>query len=94
MGRRTLEGDSPVQVDSTYFLSRAEHEEFCLKTGRPLSKAKYYWLTDSERVPWGKGEKYPDKGGEIEPETGCLQAVEGAFVLWRRTFCIMGQRLN
>ena len=24
------------------FLSRAEHEEFCLKMGRPLSKAKYY----------------------------------------------------
>ena len=47
--------------------------------GRPLSKAKYYWLTDSEQVPWGKGEKDPDKGSEIEPETGCLQAVEGAL---------------
>ena len=50
-------------------MSRAEHEEFCLKMGRPLSKAKYYWLTDSEQVPWGKGEKHPDKGSEREPET-------------------------
>ena len=47
--------------------------------GRPLSKAKYYWLTDSEQVPWGKGEKDPDKGSETEPETGCLQAVGGAL---------------
>ena len=61
------------------YKSRAEHEEFCLKMGRPLSKAKYYWLTDSEQVPWGKGEKHPDKGSEIEPETECLQAVGGAL---------------
>ena len=38
--------------------------------GRPLSKAKYYWLTDSEQVPWGKGEKHPDEGSEIEPIGG------------------------
>ncbi len=61
------------------FLSRAEHEEFCLKMGRPLSKAKYYWVTDSEQVPWGKGEKHPNKGSEKEPETECLQAVGGAL---------------
>ena len=60
-------------------MSRAEHEEFCLNMGRPLSKAKYYWLTDREQVPWGKGEKHPDKGSEREPETGCLQAVGGAL---------------
>ena len=46
--------------------------------GRPLSKAKYYWLTDSEQVPWGKGEKHPYKGSEREPETECLQAVGGS----------------
>ena len=34
-------------------------------------------MTDSELVPWGKGEKYPDKGGEIDPEIDCLQAVGG-----------------
>ena len=59
------------------FLSRTGHEKPCLNIGRPLSKAKYYWLTDSEQVPWGKGEKNPDKGSEIEPETECLQAVGG-----------------
>ena len=44
--------------------------------GGPSSKAKYYLTTDSEPVPWGKGEKNPDKGSEIEPETECLQAVK------------------
>ena len=38
----TEEGDSPVVKRHLYILSRAEHEEFCLKMGRPLSKAKYY----------------------------------------------------
>ncbi len=56
-------------------MSKAEHEKFCLKMGRPLSKAKYYWVTDSEQVPWGKGEKHPYKGSEKEPETVRLQAV-------------------
>ena len=79
MGRRAKEGDSPVRVEGNVYMSRAGHEESCLKKGRPLSKAKYYWLTDSEQVPWGKGEKHPDKGSEIEPETGCLQAVEGSL---------------
>ena len=32
--------------------------------GRPCSKPKYSCPTDSEQVPWGKGEKYPDKGSE------------------------------
>ncbi len=58
-------------------LSRTGHEKSCLNLGRPLSKAKYYLLTDSGQVPWGKGEKNPDKGSEIEPETVCLQTVRG-----------------
>ena len=37
-------------------------------------------MTDSELVPWGKGEKYPDKGNETVPETERLQAV-GANLL-------------
>ena len=41
----------------------------------PSAKAKYYWETDSEPVPWGKGEKNPEQGSEIDPETVCLQAV-------------------
>ena len=43
--------------------------------GGPSSKAKYSWLTDSEPVPWGKGEKNPCEGSEIEPETVYVQAV-------------------
>ena len=30
-------------------------------------------MIDSVPVPWGKGEKQPGKGGEIVPETVCLQ---------------------
>ena len=51
------------------YLSTAGHEKPCRKPGRPRSKAKYYLATDSEQVPWGKGEKNPSKGSEIEPET-------------------------
>ena len=43
--------------------------------GGPSSKAKYSYLTDSEPVPWGKGEKNPCEGSEIEPETVYVQAV-------------------
>ena len=32
----------PYGEETEIFLSRADHEEFCLKMGRPLSKAKYY----------------------------------------------------
>ena len=28
----------------------------------PSRKAKYYLVTDSEAVPWGKGEKNPGRG--------------------------------
>ena len=42
----------------------------------PSGKAKYSIETDSEPVPWGKGEKNPEQGSEIEPETIRLQAVE------------------
>ena len=41
----------------------------------PSGKAKYSWETDSELVPWGKGEKYFEQKSEIEPETVRLQAV-------------------
>ena len=61
--------------------------------GGPSSKAKYSWLTDSEPVPWGKGEKNPCEGSEIEPETGCIQAVGAPLGVLLRTFCIMGQRV-
>ena len=72
----TIEGDSPVfefffKVKS----SRSGHVESWLNMGGPSSKAKYSQLTDSEPVPWGKGEKNPGEGSEIEPEIVCIQAV-------------------
>jgi hypothetical protein len=57
--------------------SNAEHEEFCMNSPGPSGKAKYSEVTDSEPVPWGKGEKNPSEGSEIVPETVCLQAVGG-----------------
>ena len=47
-------GDSPVHVQGIYLdshLSKAGHEESCLKQPGPSGKAKYYWETDSEQVP-------------------------------------------
>ena len=44
----------------------------------PSGKAKYSWETDSEQVPWGKGEKNREQWSEIEPETMRLQAVGAA----------------
>ena len=41
----------------------------------PSGKAKYFRETDSEPVPWGKGEKNLEQRSEIDPETMCLQAV-------------------
>jgi hypothetical protein len=80
------------------FLSTAGLEKPCRNPPGPLGKAKYYSLTDSELVPWGKGEKNPDEGSEIESETMCLQAAgaEHIFIYaeWRRTFCIMGRRVT
>ena len=60
-------------VSST--LSRAGHEKSCLKQPGPSGKAKYYKETDSEPVLWRKGEKNPEQGSEIVPETVRLQAV-------------------
>ena len=56
-------------------LSRAGPVKSCLNLAAPSAKAKYSWETDSEQVPWGKGEKYSEQEGEIEPETVRLQAV-------------------
>ena len=58
------------------FSSKTGHVKSCLNMGGPPSKPKYSCVTDSELVPWGKGEKNPDEGSEIDPEIECLQAVE------------------
>ena len=74
----TLEGESPVHVSINSIigiLSRSGHEKSWLNLPGPSGKAKYFWETDSEPVPWGKGEKYPEQGSEIVPETVRLQPV-------------------
>ena len=66
-------------------LSSAEHVKFCMNSPEPSGKAKYSCETDSELVPWGKGEKYPEQGSEIESETVHLQAVGAHWV----TACLL-----
>ena len=54
MERPGIEGNTPVDENldsSVRYLSKAGHEKPCLNPGRPLSKAKYSVVTDSERVP-------------------------------------------
>ena len=79
----TEEGDSPVQViflfDSS-ILSSAGHEKSCVNPAGPSAKAKYSPETDSEPVPWGKGEKHLEQRSEIVPETLRLQAVGAALI--------------
>ena len=74
----TKESDSLVHVsfyNDIGILSRAGHVKSCLNLPGPSGKAKYSWETDSEPVPWGKGEKYPKQGSEKVPETVRLQSV-------------------
>ncbi len=78
----TIEGDSPVHENKlipSSILSSAGPVQSCVNLPEPSGKAKSSWETDSEPVPWGKGEKYPEQGSEIVPETMFLQAV-GAFL--------------
>ena len=73
-----IESDSLVHVSELDFsgiLSKAGHEESCLNPPGPSGKAKYSWETDSEQVPWGKGEKHFEQKSEIVPETIRLQSV-------------------
>ncbi len=80
MEKPAKERDSRVCENVRFLVwhpSNAEHEEFCMNLPGPSGKAKYSEVTDSEPVPWGKGEKNPSEGSEIVPETVCLQAVGG-----------------
>ena len=62
MERPAIEGDSPVIKNNWSYRfqnpSNTEHEKFCVNLPGPSGKAKYSYVTDSELVPWGKGEKY------------------------------------
>lgn len=57
------------------------HEKSRVNQRGPPRKAKYSWVTDSEVVPRGKGEKEPLEGSEIEHETVNWQAVGGLLSL-------------
>ena len=46
----------------------------------PPRKAKYSWMTDSEIVPRGKGEREPLKGSEKAYETVIWQAVGDVYI--------------
>ena len=61
--------------NSISILSKTGPVKSCLNLAAPSAKAKYYWETDSEQVLWRKGEKHPEQGSEIVPETVRLQAV-------------------
>ena len=61
----TIEGDSPVIKnfkDPICIPSSMGHVESRMNQRGPPRKAKYSWMTDSEIVPWGKGEKNPGRG--------------------------------
>ena len=47
--------------------------------GGPPSKPKYSSVTDSEPVPWGKGEKNPDKGSEIDLKRNAYKQSEHLY---------------
>ena len=53
---------SKWETGERWHLSRAGHEKSCLNQPGPSGKAKYERVTDSEPVPWGKGEKNPGRG--------------------------------
>ena len=62
MERPAIDGDSPVietEADRSGYPSTAGHVQSGGNPRGPSRKAKYYWLTDSELVPRGKGEKNP-----------------------------------
>ena len=65
MGKHTVEGESPVS-ENEFILSGIQstygHVESVGKTGSPLSKPKYYLMTDREPVLWRNGEKNPGRG--------------------------------
>ena len=83
MEKLAIEGESPVgETIKTLWIcfpSTMGHGKSRRNLDRPRPKTKYSNWTDSAQVPWGKVEKNPGEGSEIEPEIIDLQAVEA---LW------------
>ena len=81
-GKRAIEGESPVHesfVKPSDILSKSGHVKSWPNLRGPSRKAKYSRETDSEPVPWGKGEKNLEQRSEIDPEPVCLQAVGALY---------------
>ena len=57
-----------------------------MKERGPSRKAKYYLVTDSERVPWGKGEKDPGRGVKENLKPCAYKHIEPVKG-WYGTFC-------
>jgi hypothetical protein len=60
MNQRRWESCNGKLINDSSILSKAGQEKSRLNLPAPSGKAKYSWETDSEQVPWGKGEKYPE----------------------------------
>lgn len=56
--QRVWESRIGKDLNVSSILSRREPVKLPLNLPAPSGKAKYSWETDSEQVPWGKGEKY------------------------------------
>ena len=54
-----------------------EHVKFRVNQRGPPRKTKYFFITDSVLVPWGKGEIEFRKKSEIEHKTYIFQTVGG-----------------
>ena len=60
---RAIECDSHVKkyiLNIICYLSKTVLVKDCLNLPASSGKTKYYQETDSELVPWGKGEKYSE----------------------------------
>ena len=78
---------------TSWIRSTTRHVKSCRNTGGPPPKAKYYLVTDSEAVPWGKGEKNPARGVKknLKP---CVYKQRKSVKARPRTFCRTGQRVT
>ena len=62
VNRRVWESLRRKRKEMDGILSICGHEESAENMGGPSSKPKYYPMTDSGEVPWGKGEKNRGSG--------------------------------
>ena len=91
---QTTEGDSPVresELSPERYLSRSGHVGPRLNLRGPSRKAKYSLTTDSELSRATERWEEPLLGEDSEPETMCLQAIGGLWLLRQQclTVCLL-----